>query len=205
MATLRLHRKHYVFVCNGHAHTKAHNVLCVRARGLKSDNVVCSPKKKAKPAAKPTVDEDSDLDVPLMPPKADPYLEKLKGHVQSVIKEQDMDLLTLRMVSAVFLCVCSACSFVAARWLRETCICGDSPWSSTLFALIAAPQFVCFLAFQERADIANPSRCAKRWRPSSKLTWRSTRPTSASSWTRSSRLRRHEAEAPGFWHPLRAL
>ena len=63
-----------------------------------------SPKKKAKQATKSTADEDSDLDAPLMPPKADPYLEKLKGHVQSVIKEQDMDSLTLRMVCAE--CVC---------------------------------------------------------------------------------------------------
>ena len=46
----------------------------------------------------------SDMDAPLVT-KVDPFLEKLKTHVQDVIKEQDMDLLTLRkvrLVSATF-------------------------------------------------------------------------------------------------------
>jgi len=39
----------------------------------------------------------SDMDAPLVA-KVDPYLEKLKAHVKSVISVQDMDSLTLRKV-----------------------------------------------------------------------------------------------------------
>ena len=58
------------------------------------------PKKKAKAAPKKetAADSDEDLDKPLFKPKVDPFLEKLKGHVKTVIGEQDMDSLTLRMV-----------------------------------------------------------------------------------------------------------
>ena len=47
----------------------------------------------------------SDMDAPLVT-KVDPFLEKLKTHVQDVIKEQDMDLLTLRKVRLVSATTC---------------------------------------------------------------------------------------------------
>ena len=47
----------------------------------------------------------ADMDAPLVT-KVDPFLEKLKTHVQDVIKEQDMDLLTLRKVRLVSATTC---------------------------------------------------------------------------------------------------
>ena len=58
----------------------------------------------------------SDMDAPLVT-KVDPFLEKLKTHVQDVIKEQDMDLLTLRKVRLVSATTCLVLHSPSSLWI----------------------------------------------------------------------------------------
>ena len=58
----------------------------------------------------------ADMDAPLVT-KVDPFLEKLKTHVQDVIKEQDMDLLTLRKVRLVSETTCLVLHSPSSLWI----------------------------------------------------------------------------------------
>jgi len=56
------------------------------------------------------------MDAPLVT-KVDPFLEKLKAHVEDVIKEQDMDLLTLRKVRLVSATACLVLHSPSSLWI----------------------------------------------------------------------------------------